>query len=286
MAIEAQYKKLIGNQEEGWPSTLAYLQQQLEVPLSPGVRSLSQRVSGVLDYELDRLGDWLGTPEFDRLLVEAIWGEEESVHRGSDAGGAELPGGTDRPGGGEQHYESLTVEAVEAGAAQEEVGTAFSSYRPTRVNVKDAQKHPANLVESTAMATVSPPTPTYRPTLPPEVVTEGRLQEMTVTGSEPPAAVAVLPGVPRRQYHRPTCAQTPRQPARARTQAGPARPAQWPHPSTAPSARAPRGGIPARCAATRPQASHPPPAPPPPGPWRCVQRGGPGAGSPDLTSIL
>ena len=79
MAIEAQCKKLTGNQEEGWPSTLAYLQQQREVPLSPGVRPLSQRVSGVLDYELDRLGDWLGTPEFDRLLVEAIWGEEESV---------------------------------------------------------------------------------------------------------------------------------------------------------------------------------------------------------------
>ena len=79
MAIEAQYKKLTGNQEEGWPSTLAYLQQQREVSLSPGVRPLSQRVSGVLDYELDRLGDWLGTPEFDRLLVEAIWGEEESV---------------------------------------------------------------------------------------------------------------------------------------------------------------------------------------------------------------
>ena len=79
MAIEAQYKKLTGNQVLDWPSTLAYLQQQLEEPLSPGVRPLSQRVSGVLDYELYRLGDWLRTPEFDRLLAEAIWGEDVSV---------------------------------------------------------------------------------------------------------------------------------------------------------------------------------------------------------------
>ena len=48
------------------------------------------------------------------------------------------------------------------------------------MNVKGAQKHPANLVESTAMATVSLPPPTYQPTLPPEVVTEGRLSEAQI----------------------------------------------------------------------------------------------------------
>lgn len=41
----------------------------------------------------------------------------------------------------------------------------FSSYVPQKVHVEGAAKHPATLVESTAMASVEPVDPTYKPTL-------------------------------------------------------------------------------------------------------------------------
>ena len=59
----------------------------------------------------------------------------------------------------------------------EEEGAAFSAYRPSQTKIRGAQPHPANLVESTAMASVNPPPVKYAPSIPDDVVSEGRLSD-------------------------------------------------------------------------------------------------------------
>lgn len=51
----------------------------------------------------------------------------------------------------------------------------YSDYFPKKLTVKGAKPHPANLVESAAMAAVNPPDITYTPNLPREAVTSGAL---------------------------------------------------------------------------------------------------------------
>lgn len=51
----------------------------------------------------------------------------------------------------------------------------FESYEPARLKIKGAKPHPSSLVESSAMASVLPPAPTYTPNLPNSVVENGVL---------------------------------------------------------------------------------------------------------------
>lgn len=51
----------------------------------------------------------------------------------------------------------------------------FAAYTPSKVQVRGAKEHPGVLAESAAMSAVEPPTPTYQPQLPEEVVREGKL---------------------------------------------------------------------------------------------------------------
>lgn len=53
----------------------------------------------------------------------------------------------------------------------------FESYSPQRIVVEGAREHPSKLCESAAMSSVKPPMPTYKPLLPPRLITEGILSE-------------------------------------------------------------------------------------------------------------
>ncbi|MCC7316591.1 MAG: strawberry notch family protein [Planctomycetes bacterium] len=59
-----------------------------------------------------------------------------------------------------------------------EAGTVFSAYRVQKAVVRGSEPHPANIVESTAMASVEPPDVTYRHHLPRDVIVEGRVSDI------------------------------------------------------------------------------------------------------------
>ena len=71
---------------------------------------------------------------------------------------------------------SIEVKGEESIKAQKELKEeVYSEYVPQKLKVPGAKPHPADLVQSTAMASVDPPTPTYTPNLPKEVIPEGKL---------------------------------------------------------------------------------------------------------------
>jgi hypothetical protein len=53
----------------------------------------------------------------------------------------------------------------------------YEPYRLQSIRIAGAQPHPTTLVQSAAMATVAPPKPSYRPMLPPGLVSDGFLSE-------------------------------------------------------------------------------------------------------------
>jgi hypothetical protein len=61
-----------------------------------------------------------------------------------------------------------------------EEGTVFAAYRVQKAVVRGSLPHPANVVESTAMACVEPPDVTYRHHLPAEVIVEGRISNLQI----------------------------------------------------------------------------------------------------------
>ncbi len=61
-----------------------------------------------------------------------------------------------------------------------ETGTVFSRYEVRKATVRGAETHPANVVESTTMASVEPPDITYQHHLPPELIVEGRVSDIQI----------------------------------------------------------------------------------------------------------
>ncbi|HQP29992.1 MAG TPA: strawberry notch family protein, partial [Deltaproteobacteria bacterium] len=60
---------------------------------------------------------------------------------------------------------------------EEEPDAVFSRYQP-KVTVKGAKPHPANLVESAAMAAIDTIQPTYTPNLPQEAIAQGKISDI------------------------------------------------------------------------------------------------------------
>ncbi|MCX7008791.1 MAG: strawberry notch family protein, partial [Kiritimatiellaeota bacterium] len=74
--------------------------------------------------------------------------------------------------------EKLTVETVNHAPPKIGEHQVFYDYRPAKVNIPGAQPHPTPLVESSAMASIVPPDPTYSPKIPQRLVTTGALTDV------------------------------------------------------------------------------------------------------------
>jgi endonuclease YncB( thermonuclease family) len=72
--------------------------------------------------------------------------------------------------------ESIEVEKKVSEKAKEEFSDSiYESYRPQKALVPGSKTHPGKLVESAAMSVVEPPDPTYKPNLPKDIISMGRL---------------------------------------------------------------------------------------------------------------
>jgi len=75
--------------------------------------------------------------------------------------------------------ETQSEESVkETTPSEVEEGTPYSTYQVQKATVKGSQLHPADIVESTVMSSVTPPDITYKHHLPKEIVTEGRVSDV------------------------------------------------------------------------------------------------------------
>lgn len=54
----------------------------------------------------------------------------------------------------------------------------FAGYTPTKLTVKNAKSHPADIVESSAMSAVSAPVLAYKPNIPQELIDSGKLSDI------------------------------------------------------------------------------------------------------------
>ena len=97
-------------------------------------------------------------------------GERDNPGRSGDAA---APGGS----GSDAAGLGISIEATEQ-ASDPSTGltdSIFESYQPQRLKVPGAKPHPGPLVQSSAMAAVLPPVPTYTPNLPKETIEKGLL---------------------------------------------------------------------------------------------------------------
>ncbi|MFO0838358.1 MAG: strawberry notch family protein [Phycisphaerae bacterium] len=101
---------------------------------------------------------------------------EDAARRGNDAGL-----------GGETCAECTGPTGVDVVAAQErgpparlqvEDGSVYAAYRVQKAVVAGSEPHPANVVESVAMASVEPPDVAFRHNLPQDVIREGRISDI------------------------------------------------------------------------------------------------------------
>jgi hypothetical protein len=71
-------------------------------------------------------------------------------------------------------YETLDWQPAESGRITEAL---YEEYGLQTIRISDSQAHPTKLVQSVAMASVAPPKPSYRPHLPPAVISGGLLSD-------------------------------------------------------------------------------------------------------------
>jgi hypothetical protein len=103
-------------------------------------------------------------------------------HQGIDSlhvTGAVLSRQGDAVGGvvAEQSTASLTIHTAATAPSVPLTDAVFEPYRPQRLLIDGARPHPTPLVQSSAMASVLPPEPTFAPALPFELVESGKLSD-------------------------------------------------------------------------------------------------------------
>jgi len=107
---------------------------------------------------------------------ESVNGKESSSR-----GSAIFDGNTDRSSkqsDAEGNRAGVTIESKkepQKSSETELTDAVYSEYVPQKLNVPGAKPHPADLVQSSAMASVEPPNPKYTPNLPEDVIKEGKL---------------------------------------------------------------------------------------------------------------
>ena len=118
-------------------------------------------------------------------------GDADGNHRDAGAGAANDTAGcrNDAGVGGDTRAQHTGPAVDDVTAAQErgppvplqvEDGSVYATYRVQKAGAPGAEPHPANVVESVAMASVESPDPTYKLCLPAEVIHEGRVSDIQI----------------------------------------------------------------------------------------------------------
>lgn len=165
-----------------------------------GVRSESDTVEHIqpdtgtaVSGDNEQLRERVGTSGNDENVLEVAQGEsgrgiDESVSGGRESSDRNLS--VDRRQSGNADVESLggkrnkgvTESHKKTNTQKKKANTSddgiYAGYVPSKLTVKNAQKHPANLVESSAMAAVSAPTITYTPHIDQNIIDKGLISDV------------------------------------------------------------------------------------------------------------
>lgn len=119
--------------------------------------------------------------ESGRRINESIAGGRESPDRNlsvdrRQSGNADVESlGGKRNGGVTESPKKTNTQKKKANTSDDGI---YAGYVPSKLTVKNAQKHPANLVESSAMAAVSAPTITYTPHIDQNIIDKGLISDV------------------------------------------------------------------------------------------------------------
>lgn len=119
--------------------------------------------------------------ESGRRINESIAGGRESPDRNlsvdrRQSGNADVESlGGKRNGGVTESPKKTNTQKKKANTSDDGI---YAGYVPSKLTVKNVQKHPANLVESSAMAAVSAPTITYTPHIDQNIIDKGLISDV------------------------------------------------------------------------------------------------------------
>lgn len=119
--------------------------------------------------------------ESGRGIDESIAGGRESSDRNLSVDRRQS-GNADVESLGGERNKGVTESPKKTNTQKKKANTSddgiYAGYVPSKLTVKNAQKHPANLVESSAMAAVSAPTITYTPHIDQNIIDKGLISDV------------------------------------------------------------------------------------------------------------